>query len=103
MEFALWNRAAVMQLIECECSIKLSVRDVGNYLRRWGFTPQKPVKKVYEQRPEAVKVPRATLYPWSSVCSTIQSSPSVRVTIHNPKPSLLCRNESTERPAVSKS
>jgi transposase len=55
MEFALWNRAAVMQLIECECSIKLSVRGVGNYLRRWGFTPQKPIKKAYEQRPEAVK------------------------------------------------
>ena len=54
MEFALWSRAAVMQLIECECGIKLSVRGVGNYLSRWGFTPQKPIKKAYEQRPEAV-------------------------------------------------
>jgi hypothetical protein len=54
MEFALWNRAAVMQLIERECGIKLSVRGVGNYLKRWGFTPQKPIKKAYEQRPEAV-------------------------------------------------
>jgi transposase len=44
MEFALWNRAAVMQLIERECGIKLSVRGVGNYLKRWGFTPQKPIK-----------------------------------------------------------
>lgn len=34
MEFALWNRAAVMQLIERECGIKLSVRGVGNYLKR---------------------------------------------------------------------
>jgi transposase len=55
MEFALWSRAAVMQLIEHECGIKLSVRGVGNYLKRWGFTPQKPIKKAYEQRPEAVK------------------------------------------------
>lgn len=55
MEFALWNRAAVTQLIERECGIKLSVRGVGNYLKRWGFTPQKPIKKAYEQRPEAVK------------------------------------------------
>ena len=55
MEFALWSRAAVMQLIERECSIKLSVRGVGNYLSRWGFTPQKPIKKAYEQRPEAVQ------------------------------------------------
>lgn len=55
MEFALWNRAAVMQLIERECGIKLSIRGVGKYLQRWGFTPQKPIKKAYEQRPEAVK------------------------------------------------
>lgn len=55
MEFALWNRAAVMQLIERECGIKLSVRGVGNYLKRWGFTPQKPIRKAYEQRPEAVQ------------------------------------------------
>ena len=55
MEFALWNRAAVMQLIERECAITLSVRGVGNYLKRWGFTPQKPIKQAYEQRPEAVQ------------------------------------------------
>lgn len=27
----------------------------GDYLRCWGFTPQKPIKRTYEQRPEAVK------------------------------------------------
>lgn len=50
MVFALWSRGAVTQLIEHECGIKLSVRGVGNYLKRWGFTPQKPIKKAYEQR-----------------------------------------------------
>lgn len=55
MDFALWTRAAVMQLIERECGVKLSVRAVGNYLARWGFTPQKPIKRAYEQRPEAVQ------------------------------------------------
>jgi len=55
MEFALWTRAAVMQLIEQQCGIKLCVRAVGNYLARWGFTPQKPIKRAYEQRPEAVR------------------------------------------------
>ena len=63
MEFALWNRAAVMQLIERECGITLSVRGVGNYLKRWGFTPQKPIKRAYEQRPEAVKAWLDTEYP----------------------------------------
>lgn len=55
MEFALWSRAAVAQLIEREYGLKLQVRTVGKYLARWGFTPQKPIKKAYEQRPEAVK------------------------------------------------
>ena len=55
MEFALWNRAAVMQLIKRECGIKLSVRGVGNYLKHWEFTPQRPIKKACEQRPEAVQ------------------------------------------------
>ena len=55
MDFALWSRAAVMQLIEHECGVKLHVRSVGKYLTRWGFTPQKPIKKAYEQRPEAVQ------------------------------------------------
>ncbi len=63
MGFALWSRAAVMQLIEQECGIKLSVRGVGNYLSRWGFTPQKPIKKAYEQRPEAVQAWLDEYYP----------------------------------------
>ena len=63
MEFALWSRSAVAQLIEREYGIKLSVRGVGNYLARWGFTPQKPIKKAYEQRPEAVQAWLDEQYP----------------------------------------
>ena len=55
MDFALWNRGAVSDLIERECGLKLTMRAVGNYLKRWGMTPQKPIKRAYEQRPEAVK------------------------------------------------
>ena len=55
MDFALWTRAAVMALIKQELAIELPVRTVGEYLKRWGFTPQKPIRRAYEQRPEAVK------------------------------------------------
>jgi transposase len=55
LDFYLWSRSAVAQLIEQECGLTLSERTVGKYLKRWGFTPQKPIKKAYEQRPEAVK------------------------------------------------
>ena len=55
MDFHLWSRAAVGQLIEQEFGIKLQVRSIGKYLTRWGFTPQKPLKQAYEQSPAAVQ------------------------------------------------
>lgn len=55
MDFYLWSRAAVGELIRRECDVELGVRTVGKLLKRWGFTPQKPIKKAYEQRPEAVR------------------------------------------------
>jgi transposase len=63
MEFALWSRAAVMQLIEREYGITLHLRSVGKYLARWGFTPQKPIKRADEQSPEAVRAWLQQTYP----------------------------------------
>ena len=36
---------------------------MGNYLKRWGFTLQKPIKKAYEQPPEAVQAWLDEQYP----------------------------------------
>jgi hypothetical protein len=47
MKYALWTRAAVGQLIEQRFGIRLPVRTMGLYLERWGFTPQKPMRKAY--------------------------------------------------------
>jgi transposase len=51
---ALWTRQAVRDLIQQRVGIRLPIRTVGEYLRRWGFTPQKPVRKAYKQDPKAV-------------------------------------------------
>src|SRR4051795_7689514 len=51
---ALWTRQAVQELIQQQAGIRLPIRTVGEYLRRWGFTPQVPVRKAYKQDPEAV-------------------------------------------------
>jgi transposase len=45
----------VALLVEQEFGILLPVRTMGEYLKRWGFTPQRPITRAYEQRPEAVK------------------------------------------------
>jgi transposase len=55
LPYALWTRAAVAQLIQERIGVKLAVRTIGKYLARWGFTPQKPMRKAYEQSPAAVK------------------------------------------------
>ena len=51
---ALWTRQAVRELIHQRVGIRLPIRTVGEYLRRWGYTPQRPVRKAYKQDPKAV-------------------------------------------------
>jgi transposase len=51
---ALWTRAAVAELIQQQTDQRLPIRTVGAYLSRWGYTPQKPVRKAYKQVPEKV-------------------------------------------------
>lgn len=55
LPFALWTREAVGQLIEERFGLRLSVWTVGRYLKRWNLTPQKPLRRAYEQNPEAVR------------------------------------------------
>ncbi len=55
LPFALWTREAVGQLICERYGVQLSVSTVGRYLRRWGFTPQKPLRRAYERDPAKVK------------------------------------------------
>ena len=48
LPFALWTAKAVKELIEQQFGIILARSTMSNYLRSWGFTPQKPKKKAYE-------------------------------------------------------
>jgi transposase len=63
LPFALWTRAAVQQLIAERFGLRLSLGTVGRYLQRWGFTPQKPLRRAYEQDRQAVEHWRQTEYP----------------------------------------
>jgi transposase len=53
--FALWTRQAVKELIKKRYGIDLPIRTVGEYLKRWGFTPQRPIKRAYERCNSAVR------------------------------------------------
>ena len=63
MPFALWNREAVKQLIKDQFGIEMPIRTVGHYLKKWGFTPQKPVKRAYERNDKKVNQWIETDYP----------------------------------------
>ena len=54
MPFALWTRRAVCELVQASFGIPLPERTCGEYLRRWGFTAQRPARRHYEQNPKAV-------------------------------------------------
>jgi transposase len=41
----------------------MPIRTCGEYLKRWGFTPQKPAKLAYEQNPQAVAKWMEETYP----------------------------------------
>lgn len=63
IDSALWTRRAVSALIEVEYGMKMPIRTVGEYLKRWGYTPLKPLKRAYEQDPKAVQAWLDVTYP----------------------------------------
>ena len=50
-----WTRAQVRDLARRWFGVDLSLVTIGKYLRSWGLSPQKPIRKAYEQNPEAVQ------------------------------------------------
>ena len=63
LPFYLWTRAAVRELIKQKCSVSLSLTAVGGYLKRWGLSVQRPVRRAYERNDEAVALWLAEVYP----------------------------------------
>lgn len=52
--WALWTREAVCSVIEHKYGIQMPLRSISHYLKRWGFTSQRPAKRANKQ--DAAKV-----------------------------------------------
>lgn len=63
LPFGLWTREGVQQLILERYGIELSRWQVGRHLKLWGYTPQKPIRKAFEQKPDEVKQWLEKAYP----------------------------------------
>lgn len=55
LPFALWTREAVAVLIERKTTKRLSLDVVGRYLKSWGMSPQRPVRRATERNEAAVQ------------------------------------------------
>jgi transposase len=63
LDFALWTREAVKLMIRQKYGIDMPIRTVGEYLKRWEYTPQRPVRYAYERDGEKVREWLETTYP----------------------------------------
>jgi transposase len=48
----LWGRKEVSELVKKKYSIDIAVTTMGDYLRKWNFTPQRPKKKITAKTPK---------------------------------------------------
>lgn len=54
-EFALWTREMIKDLIHDRYKIKLSIVSVGRLLKKLGMSPQRPLRRAYQQDKELVE------------------------------------------------
>ncbi len=55
LSFALWTSRAIRDLIKHKLKKKVSLSTVQNYLKQWGYTPQKPLRQAKQRNTVAVE------------------------------------------------
>jgi len=63
LDFGLWTRKLVADLIERKFGIRLGLTAVGELLAKLNLTPQKPLQRAYQRDPEAIEKWRRETYP----------------------------------------
>jgi transposase len=63
LDFGLWTRSVVADLIEQKFGIRLGLTAVGELLAKLNLTPQKPLQRAYQRDPEAIERWRRETYP----------------------------------------
>jgi len=63
LDFGLWTRRVVAELIEQKLGIRLCLTAVGELLAKLNLTPQKPLQRAYQRDPEAIERWQREIYP----------------------------------------
>jgi transposase len=63
LDFGLWTRAVVAELIQKKFGVGLGLTAVGELLAKLGLTPQKPLQRAYQRDPQAIEKWQRETYP----------------------------------------
>ena len=63
LDFGLWTRAVVVELIAKNFGVHLGLTAVGELLAKLGLTPQKPLQRAYQRDPQAIDRWQRETYP----------------------------------------
>lgn len=63
LDFGLWTRAVVVELLDKKFGIQLGLTAVGELMAKLGLTPQKPLQRAYQRDPEAIEKWQRETYP----------------------------------------
>jgi transposase len=63
LDFGLWTRSVVVELIDKKFGVHLGLTAVGELLAKLGLTPQKPLQRAYQRDPEAIERWQRQTYP----------------------------------------
>ncbi len=63
LDFGLWTRAVVAELIAQKFGVRIGVTAVGALLAKLGLTPQKPLQRAYQRDPEAIERWQREIFP----------------------------------------
>jgi transposase len=63
LDFGLWTRQIVRELVRREFGHTLSLASIGAMLARLNLTPQKPLQRAYQRDPEAIERWQRDTYP----------------------------------------
>lgn len=63
LDFGLWTRAIVAELIDQKFGMRLGLTAVGELLAKLGLTPQKPLQRAYQRDPQAIERWQRETYP----------------------------------------
>ena len=51
INFSTWTRKAIVELIRLKFKKVVAERTMGDYLKRWNFSPQRPTRQAYQRDP----------------------------------------------------